>query len=277
MCAFDSLIAAPQAKLYDLGIGKTPGGIAAFLSSALQAFQWALNRYRSDGTPQVLSNSWGLYQDSWDPFPAGHPGNYTHNPNHPFTRKVLEVIDEGILVAFAAGNCGDPCPDGRCGSDHGPGRSIRGANGHERSICVGAVNVHRERVGYSSQGRSTLHDAKPDLCGYSHFRGHFDPDTGTSAACPTVAGVLALLRSRFSTLKQDDARALLNQTAINVCAPGFDVDSGHGVVNAAAAYERLLRESFAGLPAWLVDFLRDLGVLDKVLQRAGEVGQLGVA
>jgi serine protease AprX len=275
MCAFDSLVAAPDAKLYDLGIGKTPGSIAAFLSGGLQAFQWALNRYRTDGTPQVLSNSWGLFQDAWDPFPPGHPGNYTHNPNHPFTRKALEVMDEGILVAFAAGNCGDPCPDGRCGSDHGSGKSIRGANGHERSLCVGAVNVHRQRIGYSSQGPATLFDQKPDICGYSHFKGHFDPDSGTSAACPVVAGVLALLRSRFPELRQDEARRVLTSTAINICAPGFDHDSGHGVVNAAAAYEALRRDHLAGLPTWLIDYLRDLGVLDKVLQRAAEVGALG--
>jgi hypothetical protein len=41
----------------------------------------------------VLSNSWGIFQKSWDP-------DYACNPNHPFTRKVVEALDEGILRPF---------------------------------------------------------------------------------------------------------------------------------------------------------------------------------
>ena len=82
----------------------------------------------------MLTNSWGMFQESWAP-------DYVKNPNHPFTRKVLEAIDEGILVLFAAGNCGATCPDGRCGPDNGPGRSIWGANGHERVILKLAVFI----------------------------------------------------------------------------------------------------------------------------------------
>ena len=41
----------------------------------------------------------------------------------PLHRKVLEAIDEGILVLFAAGNCGATCPDGRCAGDTDPARA----------------------------------------------------------------------------------------------------------------------------------------------------------
>lgn len=243
MCAFDSLIAAPNAKIYDLGIGKTAGAIPTFLSGVLAATEWAVKRYMLDGTPQVLSNSWGLYQESWDPFPPGDPGNYTRNPMHLVNRKFIEAIDQGMLVAFAAGNCGSRCPDGRCGGDVGEGRSIRGAAGLERSICVGAVNLQGRRIGYSSDGPGPVEldptQTKPDLCGYSHFTGHFPVDNGTSAACPVVAGVLALFRSALPQLRQDQARAAFNTTAINICAPGFDRQSGHGIINPVAAFGRL--------------------------------------
>lgn len=108
MCAFDASIACPQVRFFDYSIGKTaPGaGIGGLLSSALQAFQRALTQFKADATPQVLSNSWGLYQVAWDPFPPGDPSNYTHNPQHVFTRKLVELLDAGILVTFAAGNCG---------------------------------------------------------------------------------------------------------------------------------------------------------------------------
>jgi subtilisin family serine protease len=243
MCAFDALVAAPGAKLHDLGIGKAiAGGPIPTVAAALQAYQWALERFRRDGTPQVLSNSWGLYQAAWDPFPPGDPRNYADNPRHPFMRKAMELMDAGILIVFAAGNCGAQCPSPACGDDAGPGRSIRGVNGLDRTICVGAVNLRGERVGYSSQGPSTLGARKPDLCGYTQFRGHTRNDSGTSAACPVVAGVLALLRSGFGGLTQDAARALLNQTARAVGAPGHDPDTGYGIVDAARAYERLCQQ-----------------------------------
>ena len=155
------------------------------MSDALQAFQWAINQHMADGTPHVLTNSWGMFQQAWDP-------DYTTNPNHPFTRKVLEAIDEGILVLFAAGNCGATCPDGRCGADNGPGRSIWGANGHPRVITVGAVNMNEQFVGYSSQGPAALDANKPDFCSITHFTGYFTSDSGTSAATPIAGGVGAV-------------------------------------------------------------------------------------
>lgn len=238
MCAFDARIACPDAKFHDYSIGKTaPGaGVGGLLSSALQSFHRALVQYRADGTPQVLSNSWGLYQEAWDPFPPGDPSNYTRNPDHVFTRKMLELLDAGMLVAFAAGNCGGVCPDPRCGADRGPGHGIWGAGGHERSICVGAVNLRREWIGYSSEGPAALSPEKPDVCGYSHFVGWFASDTGTSAACPVVAGVLALLARTRPGTGQDRARATLRSTT---GARGWNPRTGAGIVDAHAAWQAL--------------------------------------
>ena len=161
MCATDVLGMAPQANLYDLRIAGS-GGSPGTISRALQAFQWAINRHRLDGTPHILSNSWGIFRETWDT-------TYARNPNHPFTRKVVEAMNEGIIVLFAAGNCGSTCPDGRCGSDNGPGRSIWGANSHERVMTVGAVNKNEQFVGYSSQGPGALHADKPDFCSITPF------------------------------------------------------------------------------------------------------------
>jgi len=116
MTATDVLGMAPEAKIFDIRISD-----GSFVSNALAGFQWAIDQHKTNGTPQVLSNSWGIFQQSWDP-------DYATNPNHPLTRKVVEAINEGILVLFAAGNCGATCPDNRCGTDTGPGRDIWGAN-----------------------------------------------------------------------------------------------------------------------------------------------------
>lgn len=238
MCAFDCLIAAPNAKLYDLAIGRTPGPVGALLSSALQAFDWALERFRRDGTPQILSNSWGLRCQADDAFPPGDPANYSHNPNHLLMRKAMQLADEGILMVFAAGNCGEHCAG--CGAgDTGPGRSIRGLNGHPRIISVGAVNPLGVPIGYTSQGPATLAAEKPDVCGYSHFRGDRPCDNGTSAACPTVAGALALLRQRDPSLTQDRARELLIRTARPIHGLQHHPSTGFGVVDVARAFKSL--------------------------------------
>jgi subtilisin family serine protease len=225
MCGTDVLGIAPNAQLYDLRISDGDA-----LSDALQAFQWAINQYRTDGTPQVLTNSWGMYQKAWDP-------DYCTNPDHPVTRKVLEAIDEGILVLFAAGNCGETCPSGRCGTDAGPGKSIWGANGHARVITVGAVNRNEQFVGYSSQGPAALAPDKPDFCSITHFTGYFTSDNGTSAATPIAAGVVALLKQARPSLIQSEAQTALKSTAKDIGPTGFDQHSGAGIIRAKAAYE----------------------------------------
>lgn len=233
MCGTDVLGMAPNAQLYDLRISGNA------LSAALQAFQWAIDQHRSNGTPHILSNSWGMFQESWAP-------DYTTDPSHPFTRKVLEAIDEGIIVLFAAGNCGGTCPDNRCGNDSGPGRSIWGANGHARVITVGAVNKNEKFVGYSSQGPAALSANKPDFCSITHFNGYFNSDSGTSAATPIAAGVVALLKQRKPALSQHDVQSLLKSTAKDIGPAGFDQHSGAGILRAKKAYSKLKPSAWHG-------------------------------
>lgn len=257
MCATDVLGIAPRAQLYDLRIGGA-GGTSGTLSRALQAFQWAIDKHRADGTPQVLSNSWGVFQQAWDP-------NYAARANHPFTRKVGEAVAEGIVVLFAAGNCGADCPPAECGPDSGPGRSIWGANGHPDVITVAAVNKDEQYVGYSSQGPAALDPNKPDICGVTHFEGYFRSDSGTSAACPTVAGVAALLLQGAPAASPAQVKLSLMVTAKDVGQPGWDPQTGAGVVMAVPAFEHCVgavwaRESAAeGLTARRPSVLADDG------------------
>jgi Subtilase family len=233
MCSTDVLGMAPDAQIYDLRVSGT-GGSPGTISRALQAFSWAISQHRTNGTPQVLTNSWGIFQESWDP-------TYARDPNHPFTRKVVEAINEGILVLFAAGNCGDTCPDGRCGPDIGPGKSIWGANGHPMVMTVGAVNKNEQFIGYSSRGPAALDPNKPDFCSISHFAGYFTSDSGTSAATPVLAGVVALFKQAKPAATQDQIKNALKATAKDIGPAGFDQHSGAGIVQGHAAYLHLAR------------------------------------
>ncbi len=239
MTSTDVLGMAPNAQVYDIRI--SGASITATISAALAGFQWAINQHRSNGTPQILTNSWGIFQESWD-------ADYARNPNHPFTRKVLEALDEGILVLFAAGNCGGTCPDGRCGSDSGPGRSIWGANSHPRVMTVGAVNKNEQFVGYSSQGPGALDPNKPDFCSITHFTGFFNSDSGTSAATPIAAGVVALLKQANASLSQDQAKSILRETAKDIGPAGWDQHSGAGIIRAKAAHDRVASQPSPSSP-----------------------------
>ena len=246
MCAADILVAAPFAKLLDYPFLAGPDAGDSFV--ALEMFNAVLDQRLIDGTPQLTNNSYGFIGL---PQRTEEPNHEAFDPEHPLNRKVREVIASGCPCFFAAGNCGSDCPSRDCHSSAiGPNRSISAANSLPESLTIAAVNSRHERIGYSAQGPGTLHDEKPDLSAYSHFFGNFGPgrpaggnasefDNGTSAACPVAAGVGALLLSATTNLSPDRLRQALVQSAINLNLPGWDAATGHGVVNAGAAYNLL--------------------------------------
>jgi serine protease AprX len=231
MVAIDALGMAPRASLYDIRISDGHPS-SATMSDAIAGIQWAIEKYRATGTPHILCCGWGIYASS-------HDYRYAQDVEHPLTRKISEAMDEGIIVLFAAGNGGLSSPSTRCCDDVGPGNSIWGVNGHPRVMTVGAVNRDEELIGYSSQGPAALDEGKPDFCGVSHFAGYFSSDSGTSAACAIVSGVVALLKQVRPTLTQEAIKRLLKSTAKDLGPPGWDRHSGSGVIQAHAAYIQL--------------------------------------
>ena len=191
--------------------------------------------------PWVIVNAWGVLDPESDPHFAG----YADDRDHLVVNDVARLDAARIDVVFAAGNCGEPCPDPRCGSqDTGPGCSIFGFNAQPGVLTVGAVRADGLSVAQSAQGPSRVVGLKkPDLCAPSHFREDDDAselNTGTSAACAYAAGVLAALRSlpkgKDRTPKQ--MRDLLRKTA-QPAGAGWDPRLGFGVINATAALAAL--------------------------------------
>lgn len=244
MCAFDAAIAAPKATYLDIQLLRSTAGgptiMSGFLSDAVRAYAhlssvMSAPRRPGEARSMVVSNSWGMYHPSWD-FPAGDPGNYSANPNHPFNRIVAALERLGADILFAAGNCGADCPSWQCQGVTAD--TIYGANGHPSVLTVAGVDTSKTRVGYSAQGPGRLSRYKPDLCGYTHFQGSgvYAADGGTSAACPVVAGVVAAVRTKrpYSPgnpfLTPAVIRALVRLTAEDLGSAGFDFDHGFGVV-----------------------------------------------
>lgn len=251
MCAFDALIAAPQATLLDYPVlaAKAPGGniTGRTISVALQAYAHLLAGYAVAHAPGgvhkysglVVSNSWGIYHPSWD-FPAGHPGRFCDNPRHPFAIVVGALTAAGADVVFAAGNCGANCPDGRCqGRTNG---AIMGSSAYAEVMTVAACLVtNDDRLGYSSQGPSIagMPQQKPDVTAYAHFLGSEafgpgSPDSGTSTACPVAAGCIAALRTKLAPSACPPANLIQQFRTMARPGPGtaagWNADYGHGIV-----------------------------------------------
>ncbi|MFC4530644.1 S8 family peptidase [Sphaerisporangium dianthi] len=253
MCAFDTLIAAPRATLIDVPVllSRRQGGTVmdGLLSDAVAAFahlRTLLDAQPASSRALVVTNSWGSFSPLWD-LPPGLPGNYSDNAAHPFNIIVGSLEQAGADILFAAGNCGAECKDRRCAF---PGRPIVGANSHPQVLSVGGVDTNGERVGYSSQGPGRLSDRKPDVCTYTHFAGSKAfgddvPDSGTSAACPVAAGLVAAIRTRWpaSQISPSQLRTLLHRTADDRSAVGFDYDYGYGIADTGALISALRRRA----------------------------------
>lgn len=251
MCAFDAAITAPRATFLDIQLLRSGAAFSGFLSDAVRAYSHLSNvmmapRRPGESRSMVVNNSWAMFHPSWD-FPVGHPGNYSDNPNHPFNRIVGILEQQGADILFAAGNCGSNCADGRCGGV--TTNTIYGANGHPSVLTVGGVDISKSRVGYSSQGPGRLSRNKPDLCGYTHFRGSgvYAADGGTSAATPVVAGVVAAVRTKRPFTPGNPSRspaavrALMRSSTEDLGTAGFDFDHGFGVVGGCKLFNQLFR------------------------------------
>jgi hypothetical protein len=260
MCAYDALIAAPNATLVDVPMlldrargDHTSGGT---VSAAMRAYFHLLRKWviepaldptkRRPSDALVVSNSWGIFHPCLEDFPLGHPQRYIDNPLHIFRLFIKWLELEGVDIVFCGNNCGPTCQAAACLTN--TGGTIMGANTYPEVLTVGGCDTNDELVGYSSHGPSIagMLPHKPDITGYTHFLGSkarriYRPDTGVSAACPVVAGCVAALRTKLSPSAVPPA-ALFN--ALRTTArtgvgggPGgqWNAQYGFGIIDPVAA------------------------------------------
>jgi hypothetical protein len=101
---------------------------------------------------------------------------------------------------------------------------------------------------FSSTGGTILN--KPDVTAadgvsITGVGGFGSPFFGTSAAAPSAASVAALVLAAKPTITAAEMKSTLTSTAIDIMAPGFDRDSGNGIVMAFEAINSLGVTGFA--------------------------------
>jgi hypothetical protein len=239
MIAQNILRAAPDVTLFDMPlVPPQVANIQPFLYDAEAAYlQMLLDISIHGGGPWILVNPWAVFDTRTDLPP---PHDYCGNSTHLFNLEIKHAVASNIFIVFAAGNCGQFCPDIRCGpADRGPRHSIHGANSLKEVLTAGAVRADKMWLGYSSQGPGHIDPDKPDLCAPSQFRDSDDAfkiNTGTSAACALATGVAAGLLGKWPTMSPQEVKDLLTSTATAVRLPSGRV--GSGILNAEAAYDK---------------------------------------
>ena len=146
------------------------------------------------------------------------------------------------------------CSAGNNGGDSSPDKTIRYPARYSNTIAVGASNDNDQRwttagvdgSAYGSQldvvapgGVSTIWTT--DISGAGGYDGgdYTDSFGGTSASAPFVSGIAALIRSKFSSLTQEQVRSSIQLSADDKGTAGKDDYYGYGRVNAYKAVYNL--------------------------------------
>ncbi|MGG9970725.1 S8 family peptidase [Ferruginibacter sp. SUN002] len=226
---------APLVKIVPVNIfygGETQNDLAA-------AINWAWNQGQAD----VLSNSWGF----------GDPSAYFDViANAIQNARINGRGGKGSIVVFASGNAYD--------------RTARFPGNVNGVISVGGVDKSGTLWNYSCGGASldlvtptgdvnNWGDvAATDRMGNNGYTSGNYTNTfgGTSAACPQVAGVAALILSANSALNENEVANILRNTATDMGASGFDNDFGYGRLNACKAVSKAIESnlSISGVPSF---------------------------
>jgi subtilisin family serine protease len=84
-----------------------------------------------------------------------------------------------------------------------------------------------------------------EVTGFGSEYGFFDENkAGTSGAAPQVAGVVALMLGVDPSLTPTQVKFILESTALDIDDPGYDRRTGHGLLNAQAAIEYVMKQEF---------------------------------
>ena len=109
----------------------------------------------------------------------------------------------------------------------------------------------------------------PDGANTTFFSAGNDPEFdgfpnffGTSAAAPHAAGVAALMVQAVPTLLPETLRNTLENTALNMGAAGFDVNTGFGLIRADAALAALHTLTITGAPSGTPNPVVPGGIVD---------------
>ena len=170
-------------------------------------------------------------------------------PSAAVRQELQAAYDHGVVVIASAGNSG--VLSGSARASEAPESFPANYPG---VISVGAVKASGAVADFSSDNLS-VQVAAPGVNVPAQGRdGQYWWVSGTSPACALVAGVAALIKSKYPHLAPDLVASAMTSTTTNRPAGGYDSQVGFGIVDAAAALAKAgqlagARPARAGLKA----------------------------
>ncbi|MBI4088381.1 S8 family serine peptidase [Candidatus Kaiserbacteria bacterium] len=233
---------APGCGLYSLRVLNEDG--VGYFSDIVAAVQWSLG-------DEVYLPAWGTTAATTT---QGIPMDVVNlslgqsqDPGVTVRQAFDAAYNRGLLIVAAAGNSGNP---------GGKGNNVIYPAKYDSVIAVAATDSSDRRASFSSTG-DQVELAAPGVSVYSTWNNsssYSNPQpvctasgecykygSGTSMASPHVAGTAALIiaagvtDTSGNTFINDEVRALLQSTAIDLDSSGRDSRYGFGLVDALAA------------------------------------------
>jgi subtilisin family serine protease len=142
-----------------------------------------------------------------------------------FQDEINEAANQGVLVVAAAGNSGS-------GGYEYPAsyENVMAVASIDENYQRSSFSTFNDEVDISGPGSDVLSTTPNDK--YSVY-------SGTSMACPHVAGVAALVWSHAPETPLPVFRQLLKDTALDLGTSGYDNFYGNGLVDAKNAFDNL--------------------------------------
>ncbi|GAA4351556.1 hypothetical protein GCM10023185_10300 [Hymenobacter saemangeumensis] len=209
-------------------------------------------------------NFYQSYPNNWTQAPANYTNatrrvrvtnsSYGDGNNTGYTTNTRTVDQQMrqlpyLVHVFSSGNSGTS--NFNYGAGAGWGNITGGHKMGKNVLTVGNVLYTDALAGSSSRGPATDGRIKPDVCAVgTNVNSTVDPHTyavftGTSMACPGVAGVTAQLVGAYRSLNNNAEapgallKAILMNTAEDLGNPGPDFKFGYGRINALRAVRTL--------------------------------------
>ncbi len=168
------------------------------------------------------------------------------------SQHVNRVVREGVVAVVIAGNNGNSGSGNYIGRMAAADFAITVACAHD----LGTVDRTDDSImNYSSRGPRlndgdgiTEDERKPDVAAYGEavhtaehntVSGYWDQG-GTSMAAPQVAGLVALILQANPGMDPLSVKELIQNTAEDYGAPGWDIEYGHGIINGFAAVDHVI-------------------------------------
>lgn len=154
---------------------------------------------------------------------------------------------EGLFICAAGNNNND---NDNQGSGFYPSDNSSGKQFSDRIISVGSINKFGSKSEFSNYGKSKVSLFAPgDQILSTSFNNNYSLKNGTSMAAPFVAGVAALLLSKYDDLSASQLKEIIvesvveNISILNLCSSGGYLDAYRALKYAESSWEQPLWNS----------------------------------